>query len=161
MKWGGSVKKLFMLTLANIRKTKGHTVSLFIMFLIAAFLLNAGLLVYINFGGFFEKTTKELNTSNVYYIVPSDLYTKQVEDYITNDHNLLEMQKEESLWGIATTKYKNDSRERFYLINDADKTRNMSKWKFVGEHLPVDAQLSKMKCLYMYHIYMRRMVATS
>jgi putative ABC transport system permease protein len=141
MKWGGNMKKLFMLTLANIRKTKGHTVSLFMMFLIAAFLLNAGLLVYINFGGFFEKTTKELNTSNVYYLVPSHLYTNQVDDYIRNDDNLLEMQKEESLWGVATTKYKSDTRERFYLINDADKSRDMSKWKFVGEHLPVDQQL--------------------
>lgn len=140
MKWGGSMKKLFMLTLANIRKTKGHTVSLFIMFLIATLLLNAGLLVYINFGGFFEKTTQELNTSNVYYIVPSQLYNKQVDDYITNDDNVLEMQKEESIWGVATTKYKNDTRERFYIINDADKSRGMSKWKFVGEHLSVDEQ---------------------
>lgn len=154
MKWGGSVKKLFMLTLANIRKTKGHTVSLFIMFLIAAFLLNAGLLVYINFGGFFEKTTQELNTSNVYYIVPSHLYTKQVEDYITKDNNLLEMEKEESLWGIAKTKYKNDTRERFYLINDADKSRNMSKWKLVGEHLPVDPlPLADEMPIYLPYIY--------
>jgi putative ABC transport system permease protein len=148
MKWGGSMKKLFMLTLANIRKTKGHTVSLFIMFLIAAFLLNAGLLVYINFGGFFEKTTQELNTSNVYYIVPSHLYNNQVDEYITNDDNVLEMQKEESLWGIATTKYKNDTRERFYLINDADKSRDMSKWKFVGEHLPVDEMSIYLPYLY-------------
>ena len=141
MRWGGSMKKLFMLTLANIRKTKGHTVSLFMMFFIAALLLNAGLLVYINFGGFFEKTTEELNTSNVYYLVPSHLYNNKVQDYITNNDNVLEMQKEESLWGVAKAKYKNDTSERLYLINDADKSRGMSKWKFVGEHLPVDGQL--------------------
>lgn len=153
MKWGGSMKKLFMLTLANIRKTKGHTVSLFMMFLIAAFLLNAGLLVFINFGGFFEKTTKELNTSNVYYLVPSHLYNNQVDDYITNDDNVLEMKKEESLWGIATTKYKNDTRERFYLINDADKSRDMSKWKFVGAHLPLEQLIVDEMPIYLPYIY--------
>lgn len=154
MKWGGSMKKLFMLTLASIRKTKGHTISLFMMFLIAALLLNAGLLVYINFGGFFEKTTQELNTSNVYYIVPSHLYNKQVDDYITNNDNLLEMRKEESIWGIATTTYKNDTRARFYLVNDADKSRDMSKWKFVGEQLPVDQNLIEDEMpIYLPYIY--------
>ncbi|MCB2291420.1 ABC transporter permease [Clostridium sp. CS001] len=135
------MKKLFMLTFANIRKSKGNTVSLFMMFFIAALLLNAGLLVFTNFGGFFEKTIKELNASNVYYLVPSHLYNNQVDDYITKDNNVLKMQKEDSLWGVATTKYKNDTRERFYLINDADKSRDMSKWKFVGEHLQVGGEL--------------------
>ena len=105
------MNKIFMLAFANIRKTKGNTVSLFIMFLIAALLLNAGLLVYVNFGSFFEKTTKELNTSNIYYIMPSHLYNNEVEDYIRNNDNVLEMQKEESLWATAVTKYKNDTRE--------------------------------------------------
>ena len=139
LKWGGKVNKISMLVFANIRKTKGHTVSLFIMFLIAALLLNAGLLVYINFGGFFDNTIKELNTSNIYYIIPSDTYNSEVEDLITNNKNVIEMQKEESLWATAVTEYNDDTREEFFLLSDADNIRNMSKWKFVGEHLPSDA----------------------
>jgi len=138
LKWGGKVNKLSMLVFANIRKTKGHTVSLFIMFLLAALLLNAGLLVYINFGGFFDNTIKELNTSNVYYIIPSDTYNSEVEDYLANNENIIEMQKEESLWATAVTKYNDDTREDAFLLSDADNVRNMSKWKFVGEHLPSD-----------------------
>jgi putative ABC transport system permease protein len=132
------MNKMFLLVFANIRKTKGHTVSLLCMFFIAALLLNAGLLVYINFGGFLDKTIKELNTSNVYYIIPSASYNNEVENYIINNSNVLEMQKEESLWATAVTKYKEDTREDAYLLNDADNARNMSKWKFVGEHLPSD-----------------------
>ena len=129
-----------MLAFANIRKTKGHTVSLFIMFLMAALLMNAGLLVYINFGGFFQKTIDELKTSNVYYIMPSNLYNNEVETYIKNNDNMIEMQKEESIWATVVTKYDKDTREFAFLLNDADNTRNISKWKFVGEHLSPDAR---------------------
>lgn len=133
------MNKIFMLAFANIRKTKGHTVSLFIMFFISAFLLNAGLLVSMNFGSFFENTINELNTSNIYYVMPSNLYNSEVENYITNNSNVLETQKEESLWVTSLVKYNNSIRERSFLLNDADKVRNMSKWKFVGEHLAPEA----------------------
>ena len=133
------MRKLAMLSLANIRKTKGHTVSLFLMFLIAASLLNAGLLVFLNFGNFFEKSTKELNASDVYYIIPSHLYSDEVEEYINNNPNVLAMQKEDVMWPVAAIPYKGDTREYAFLINDADQKRDISKWKFVGEHLPPES----------------------
>ncbi len=133
------MRKIAMLSFANIRKTKGHTVSLFLMFLIAALLLNAGLLVFLNFGSFFEKSNKELNASNVYYIIPSHLYSEEVADYVNNNTSVLAMQKEDVMWPVATIPYKDETREYPFLINDADQKRDISKWKFVGEHLPPDA----------------------
>ena len=133
------MRTIAMLSFANIRKTKGHTVSLFLMFLIAALLLNAGLLVFLNFGSFFEKSTKELNASNVYYIIPSHLYSEEVADYVNNNTSVLAMQKEDVMWPVATIPYKDETREYPFLINDADQKRDISKWKFVGEHLPPDA----------------------
>lgn len=132
------MKKIFMLSFTNIRKTKGHTISLLIMFIIAALLMNAGLLVFFNFGGFFDKTIKELNTSNIYYSMPSEFYNKEVENYIQNNENVLEMQKVESICTLVKTNYNNETHENVYIINDADKERKISKWKFVGKHLPVD-----------------------
>jgi putative ABC transport system permease protein len=137
-----AVGKLVMLSLANIRKTKGHTVSLLLMFLIAALLLNAGSLVFANFGTFFEKITQELKASDVYYIMPSRLYTKQVDEYITTDKNVLRVEKEEVIWASASIAYHDEKREFTFLINDADKKRESSKWKFVGEHLPADSSTS-------------------
>jgi len=128
-----------MISFANIRKTKGHTVSLFMMFLIAAILLNAGLLVFVNFGSFFEKITTELNTSNVYYIMPSHLYNEKINEFIKNNDNVLEMQKEDSVWTLASVPYNKSTRECNFLINDADNKRELSKWKFVGEHLATDS----------------------
>ena len=135
MRWGGNVYKILMLAFANIRKTKGHTVSLFIMFLIASLLLNAGLLVFINFGGFFSKTMEELNTSDIYYIMPRNKYNSEVDEFIKNNENVIESQTEESLWGIGESEYNDETHETAFLLCDADEIRNMSKWKFVGEHL--------------------------
>ncbi|MFD1174850.1 ABC transporter permease [Paenibacillus puldeungensis] len=133
------MRKLAMLSFANIRKTKGHTVSLLIMFLIAGLLLNAGLLVFANFGSYFEKNAKELNASDVYYIMPSRLYSGEVDKYIRNNKNVLKMQKEEALWTKASFPYHGDTREASFILNDADQSRDFSKWKFVGEHLPADS----------------------
>lgn len=128
-----------MLSFANIRKTKGQTASLFVMFIIASLLLNSGLLLLMNFGSFFEKTANELNSSDVYYTIPSRLYTKEIDDYIKNNINILKLQKEESIWTTSSIPYNGDTRKTTLLINDADKKRELSKWKFVGEHLQPDS----------------------
>lgn len=128
-----------MLSYANIRKTKGHTVSILLMFIIAALLLNLGLLVFRNFGSYFENITKELNSSDTYYVMPSRLYNTEVEQYIRNNNNVTKMQKEDSLWSMASIPYNGNTRDLFFLINDSDANRNLSKWKFVGEHLTPDS----------------------
>lgn len=136
MKWGGSMYKIIMLTSSNIRKTKGHTVSLFIMFFIAALLLNAGLLVSINFNGLFNDTCNDLNVSNIYYAMPSKKYDNEVREFIKNHDNLIDMREEYTLWAEVKVDFKNESRNLPLFMNDASNTRDMSKWKFVGEHLP-------------------------
>lgn len=128
-----------MLSFANIRKTKGHTVSLLLIFIIASLLFNLGLLVFANFSNYFENITKELNSSDVYYIMPSRLYNTEVDQYIRNNENVTEIQKENPLWTTATIPYNGNTRELFFIINDSDINRNLSKWKFVGEHLAPDS----------------------
>lgn len=128
--------KLFMLVHANIRKTKGHTITLFVMFLITSLLLNAGLLILFNFTNYFSKLTNELNTPDIYYIIPKSLYTDDVEEFLTTHENITKLQKEEPYWAYVETKYNKEMRERIFLFNDADETREMAQWKFVGKHLP-------------------------
>lgn len=133
------MRKIFKLSFANIRKTKAHTVSILLMFIIAAMLLNLGLLVFVDFGGYFEKVTKELNSSDVFYIMPEGIYSDRVEEYVKNNDDVKMLQRENPLWLSGTIPYSNDTRECVFLINDGDEKRNFSKWKFVGEHLPPDS----------------------
>lgn len=129
------MNKLFMLAIANIRKTKGHTISLFFLFFIAALLLNAGLLVSINFGSYFEQITKELNTSNIYYVMPRNSFTEEVKELFDKDSNVRLFQEEETIWTNAKVKYKDETRTSTFLFRDADQNRELSRWKFVGKHL--------------------------
>lgn len=105
------------------------------MFIISSLLLNAGLLVFVDFGNFFDKTTEDLQTSNIYYIVSSNLYNDEVDLYLEEDNNIINYQKEESLWGFADSLYNGETRSNAYLINNADNLREVSKWKFIGEYL--------------------------
>lgn len=115
------MRKLAMLSFANIRKTKGHTVSLLLLFLIAGLLLNAGSLVFVNFGSYFEKVTKELKTNDVYYLLPNQLYTGEVDEYIRNNKNVSNMHKEDVLWASASIPYIGETRKTSFILNDMDK----------------------------------------
>jgi putative ABC transport system permease protein len=132
--------KILLHSWANIRKTKGHTVSILLMFVIAALLLNSGLLVLLHFGHFFEKNTRELKTADVYYVMPNDLYTSAVDDYIRTHPQVKEMQREEVLWTSANIRYLNNQRDFTLIWNDADEKRQLSMWKFIGQVLPADAE---------------------
>lgn len=132
------MKKLFLLAYANIRKSKANTTSLFLMFLITALLLNVGLLVFFNFGGYFEKIFKELDTSSAYYLIPNRVYQERVEEYLSDNDNVMQMENEDALWLMANAKLKEDNLEMSYLIMDADQKRDISKWKLIGEHLPLE-----------------------
>ncbi|MDR7857382.1 FtsX-like permease family protein [Tissierella sp.] len=133
------MKKIFMLSFANIRKSKGQAISLFIMFLVAGFLLNAGLLVFINFGNYFEKVAKNLNTSDAYYIVGMNLYNEKIDQYIKDNSNVSEMEKVDSLYAWGTIPYNDSVSEKVFVLYDKDAERNLSRWELVGDHLPTDS----------------------
>ncbi len=127
-----------MLAYANIRKTKGHTISLFLMFGIAALLLNVGLLISFNFGNYFDKITKDMNTSDIYYIMPETDFTEEVEQYMTNHENMKQMETVDPMWAQAEIEYNGGTKKNVFIFCNADATRSMTRWKFVGKHLPAD-----------------------
>ena len=96
------MRKEFMLGFANVRKEKGHTVSLFLMFLVAALVLNAGLLVLLNFGSYFETMAKELNASDTYLLLPTKLYNEDVKQLIAGNSAVRRTQVESCVGGNVT-----------------------------------------------------------
>ena len=135
------MRKEFMLAFANVRKEKGHTVSLFLMFLIAALVLNAGLLVMLNFGSYFEKMAKELNASDTYLLLPTNLYNNDVKQFVSGNGAVRRLQTESSVGGNVTIPYSGDNRNISVLLNNADVKRDLSRWKFVGEHLAPEGDM--------------------
>ncbi|MDR1322610.1 MAG: hypothetical protein LBK56_14505 [Gracilibacteraceae bacterium] len=56
------MKNIFIITRANLRGSKGQAVGLLMFVIIAAMLLNIGLLLQFRFGDFFEKRAEELHS---------------------------------------------------------------------------------------------------
>ena len=137
-KWGGNVKKLWLLATANIRKTKSASTTLIIMFIIAALLLNTGLLVVFNYGNFYSGLKSELNTSDAYFALPDKLYTEEVKSYLTHNEHVKQVQVNEGLLLDAGIISKGEEKQFPIMFTDMDETREISKWKFVGEHLPAE-----------------------
>lgn len=138
------MQKIFMLSFANIRKTKSHTFSLILMFMILAILLNLGLLVTMNFGTFFDKTAAELHTSDIYYIMPSKLYTAEVDRYLEKSKNITAMERVEAFAVSSEVKYGSSNRGIPFLMTNADVPHSISKWKTIDGAEPLDANLDEM-----------------
>lgn len=132
------MNKLWLHARANIRKTKSASATLVGMFIIAAFLLNAGLLVVINYGGFFNSLKEELRPSDVYYMLPDALYTNDVKSYLDGNEHIEKMQTNDMT--LLHAKISSQGKEQSYniLFNNMDEPRKISQWKFVGEHLPAE-----------------------
>ena len=128
--------KLWMHAHANIRKSKSVSVTLVVMFLIAALLLNTGLLVAINYGSFFSSLKEELSPADAYYAIPGAIYTDEVNDYIASHKHVEETQTNDVLW--LSSRIATGEKEKSYtvLFQNMDEKRDMSKWKYIGEHLP-------------------------
>ncbi len=108
------------------------------MFVIAALLLNAGLLVAINYGSFFNNLKDELKPSNVYFALPDKIYTDEVKNYIDSNDHVKETQTNEGLLLDANILSKGEEQSFPIMFSNMDEKREMSKWKFVGEHLPAE-----------------------
>lgn len=132
------MNKLWMHAIANIRKTKSASTTLVIMFIIAALLLNAGLLVVINYGSFFNNLKDELKSSNVYFALPDKIYTNEVKTYIDKNEHVKETQTNDGLVLNANILSKGEEKSFPIMFSNMDEKREISKWKFVGEHLPAE-----------------------
>lgn len=132
------MNKLWMLAIANIRKTKSASTTLVLMFVIAALLLNSGLLVVINYGSFFSNMKQELKSSDAYFAIPDKIYTDEVKSYMNDNEHIKEMQAVEGLVLDANILSKGEEKNYPIMFSNMDEKRDMSKWKFVGEHLSAD-----------------------
>lgn len=128
--------KLWMHARANIRKSKSVSVTLVVMFLIAALLLNMGLLVAINYGSFFSSLKQELSPADAYYAIPGAIYSDEVKSYIDSNQHVKKTQANNALWLSSRVVTGGEEKSHTILFQNMDEKREISKWKYVGEHLP-------------------------
>ena len=83
------------LAMANIRKSKSATVSLFIFILVAALLLNIGLMVITQINTFFDHKVDQLNDPHVTIMMDQASYNSTYDEFLTNYPGVTETETEE------------------------------------------------------------------
>ncbi|HEY5584531.1 MAG TPA: FtsX-like permease family protein [Ruminiclostridium sp.] len=129
------MNKIWMLSISNIRKSKGAYLSLILIIFVAAILLNLGLLTSLNFKKSFDNKVEELHSAHVAVTMLKQTYQDNYEDYFKTYPGVTETEKDDILY-LMGTKFKYGSGEfsnpAFFL--NASTKRNISHLAFVGEH---------------------------
>ena len=124
-KWGGKVK-IMNLAMANIRKSKSATASLFIFILIASLLLNIGLMVITQLSTFFDDKNEQLNDSHVTFVMDQDSYQPSYRESLANYPGVSETEIEDVIhMDIANYKFGNGELTSSAIMFNADEDRSV------------------------------------
>ncbi|AWE09320.1 ABC transporter permease [Lysinibacillus sp. 2017] len=120
------------LALANIRKSKSATASLFIFILVAALLLNIGLMVITQVSAFFDSKVEQLKDPHVITMMEYASYNSNYEEFIANYPGVTETETEEIIiMNIAKFNFGNSELASNATIFNADHNRSIGALKLI------------------------------
>lgn len=131
------MNKIWMLSLSNIRKSKGAFVSLSLIIFVAVILLNLGILTSLNFSKSFDSKAADTHSAHVEAAMLKQDYQDRQEVYLTDYPGVTETEKEEVifLWpakfAYGTGEFTNPC-----ILMEAETKRNISTLSFVGKQEP-------------------------
>jgi len=92
------MQKMIILVRGNIKKNKGQMISMLLIIIVAALLLNIGALSFYNFGLFFDEKAEQLNAPHVTIFISKDAYRPAHEDFLRSDPPVTQTNTEEVLY---------------------------------------------------------------
>ncbi len=130
-KRGGSLK-IMNLAMANIRKSKSATASLFLFILIASLLLNIGLMVITQLNTFFDHKNDQLNDSHVTFVMDQESYQPAYGDFLANYPGVTDSEIEDIIYmDIANFKFGNGELSSSAIFYNADDNRDVGSLKLI------------------------------
>ncbi|MEH7378945.1 FtsX-like permease family protein [Bacillus sp. JJ1533] len=118
------------LAMANLRKSKTATISLFIFILVAALLLNIGLMVITQINPFFDNKVEELKDPHVTIMMDQASYHSTYEEFLINYSGVTETETEEIVFmNIAKFNYGSSELTSSVAIFNADSNRSIGPLK--------------------------------
>ena len=145
------MKNIFAVALANLRKNKSQAVSLLAFALIAALLLNLGLLLMMRYGDFFDSKSEELHAPHYVLVEEQGLFDQSQVDYLKNYPGVTEVETESALIIEQTDLPYGDSSilSTVFFIN-SETQRNMNDLNLIEGAAP---KSTNDICLpYMFHV---------
>ena len=132
-----AMKRTFLLARANIRKSKGQMITLGLLFLIAAMLMNVGFALLFNFGSYFEEMAEDLNTSDALVLISQGLWTEETEQLLRESST--EYEKHDVLFMFGELPMGENMVLSQFIFSDVNEVHNLSQWMLVSDSMPLDA----------------------
>lgn len=118
--------------MANIRKSKSATISLLIFIMIAALLLNTGLMVITQINSFFDNKVEELKDPHVTFVMDQKSFHTSKEQFIKNYPGVTKIETEKLIsMDIAKFNFGKGELSSSVIIFNADEEREIGQLKLI------------------------------
>ncbi|MFA9463456.1 MAG: ABC transporter permease [Velocimicrobium sp.] len=127
------MKILYLLTSANLRKGKSQTLTFSFIILIAALLMNLGLVTWLNYNINFDKEATTLNAADAILVTQSTNHdlVKQLSNKIRSDARTQKLELRSIIFTPATFTYNNAEQMRNLVILNAKNPSKMNKVSYI------------------------------
>ena len=127
------MRKILLLATTSIRKSKSQTVTLSLLLMVSTMVLAIGAIVMVGFGSFFDRTAKELNTSDAVFVISEGLYIDEMTEYFEKNASEFETTKGvrigmSFLWNGTQIDWS-------ATFVDMAASHELSQWKLVGDSI--------------------------
>ena len=132
------MKNIWLLTMANLRKNKSQAISLLGFVLVAAMLLNIGLVIFFGIGIFFDERAEKNHMAHytAIYAAGSDSYEKGLQ-YIGSYPDVTEIETLKSVGGFGDYFINDVKTTCFLFFVNGENSQKMDAPSLVGESLPL------------------------
>ncbi|SHO44455.1 ABC transporter permease [Anaerocolumna xylanovorans] len=131
------MKKILLLSFSNIRKNKGQMVNLLLVVFIAGFLLNLGLLLFFNFGKFYDELCRKTNSPHAAFLMAQTSAGNAQNDYLKYYPGVTELEQQEVLADNADIQYNGDKMPGLFMMVKASRKQAMNPLKLIGPSNPL------------------------
>jgi len=130
------MRNIWMLAKANIRKSKGQTLSMALLIFVAAMFLNIGLVLYFGTSTFFDERARELNTAHFATLRTYDAPSDAQKNFIRQFPGVAEVELQLIVGGVGSIFVDNAQNNGALLFASINDVPNMNPPVTIGNSLP-------------------------
>ena len=132
------MRKIWMLTISNIKKNKSQTISLLLFVLIAATVLNIGMILYFDFGKAFEERAEELHAPHTTILQSKELTTQEQYTWLEENPLIMELEKQAVIASYGEHSMNGAKASAVILFANISDKQKMNPPLLIGDFLPLD-----------------------
>ena len=133
------MKQILPIIQANLRKGMSQAVSLLVFALIAALLMNLGLLMMLGYGNYFDQRAEALHAPHYALMEEERLFSQSQLDYLNTHPDVTEVEHESVISFLSNINYSNGKMPSFFIFLDSSKTRTMNGLRVIEGKPPLSS----------------------